>query len=323
MPLPIKITDVHARFLEKPLPSPEIIEAAKKWFVEAKPQFTAGATNFAGVNKKGEVLPFLLQGCHASGPYLSHNRFSEVFATEIALGRNSFSTAKELMLPFLRWLVYESYYSPFILNKDDFDFIQEYGIIISGETPYKLLHNLCITSRHFRECSDNAFIYFNRMTQEEGYDPYIPYLLSFCSNISSQAATWNPKIEEQLFQIYGGHRAFGPANITFEHLKRYYEDKAFSTFVGEPWKESATIYGSSDIFGNGQSLDLLRKNDNEFNQLILQHRAGGKVVEYKPPNPFVRKTQGAPNPDRILVSEIIPVLLPYLVEKGYIPKNVK
>ena len=95
--------------------TPEAMSAATTWLKEVTPKGTA---TFAGFSKKGEKSAVISGSCHAGMERMS-STFSHLFATSSYRGDEK----KEIVAPFIEWLVYHSPYSDFILNKFGFLFI--------------------------------------------------------------------------------------------------------------------------------------------------------------------------------------------------------
>ena len=273
----------------------EEIALAKQALIDNKPLCVGTANWFSSSNHWKSVFPYINKACHANLPYMSRERYKTVIALENGWDRNTRfatgvynrkeDTGKNLSLPFLSWLLYNSPYGEFILNRDDFEFCANYGFIVSGELPHAVLMNLAILSRHFYECKYDCFVQFNDLTLEKGIDPTIAYAMCFNTYFSYYGESYLNK----KFQGYSGHRVTTTYDVpTFLNL-----------FNGEYGKgESRKMYavgktgGASSLFkkSSGDIYSGLTEwcmMNGEFKSALAKWRKpDADISTYKPPNPF-------------------------------------
>lgn len=330
---------------------PEVIEAAKNWFIAKKGSFKS-TTNFAVFATDGFYNEYLKQICH--------RRIREddlidrcLVATEIGIHRranevdrirgagsfeNSGSMTWDTALPFLNWFLYESYVGRFILNRDDVDFVKQYGILVSADIPAPILQNAMIISRHFLEAKEDSFIQFKKLL-DNGVNGNIAYALCFNSTYSIPGSKLNTTV-----RTCTGHRAHplwclgafrnflvgelgdaSPAIKKIEAGKTYRTDHDYSG----GWRLFFNVNNDIGLFGTTTDYrhfiyDLVALP--EFREALSSRRKSvGKEVMYHPPNPFKPPepgTRDTPNSDEVSNTELFefvgPWLHNYFVKEGLI-----
>jgi hypothetical protein len=243
------------------------------------------------------------RACHASLPHVDNEAYDTVIATENGYNRLVLGTLKDNYKPFLSWLLYDSPYGEFILNREDFDFCLDYGFVISGSLPQPLLMNICILSRHFYEVPVDSFKAFNKLTSD-GIDPTICY-----SMLMNRYGTDNTDI----WQSYGGHRvapAYSPSV-----LKNIYNGVYGDGVTLDSMKEVKSLYGASNLFYNDQynAFTHWAQENKDFRKALKESR-GGPVETYRPPNPFVKNlnADSVIRPGQFTNKECVDFVIPYL-----------
>lgn len=293
----------------QPKHSQESIDKAVEWFQENKKHFS-NTTNFCIVlDACKSPVSLISEPCHARLGTPRGGK-KEVVGTEIAFDRPGYkSPGRE---PFLKWFLYDSFASRFILNKDDYAFCKDYGIIVSCDIPAPLLQNIAIVSRHFRECVDETFDMFLRLL-EKGYPGHLCYLLSM--NGLSQP--------DRPMYSNTGHRAFGiPHNMATlnNHLKGDIIPLRDTDPSGLA-RVFSTIYGGNAYGVQGSPCaglfphDLL-DNDEDLRKELSVYRGESTIEAYKPPNPFAANNLRPANPRIVIIKELEDVILPYMQSKG-------
>jgi hypothetical protein len=269
---------------------------------------------------------FTGRACHAS-MYLPNKDYRDVLVTENATAR--IKKSKALRRPFLSWLLYDSPYGFIILNRDDFEFCENYGFVLAGDAPTTYVQCVNILSRHFYECHERPFIEFNKLV-ERGIDGLIAYHLCFNSNIS--LLDTNQRIETIIFSGYSGHRIVDC--VRPEILLNILNGNVINPLRGT-YKEEPSINGSSCLFipdfdrgkvsDESWSLSLYRQVNKDFHNFLLE-KEGKMLVEkkvevYKPPNPFVKKPLiEVSNEYRFTCEQAVTVVADWL--QKYVEENV-
>lgn len=285
--------------------------------------------NFALIEEKGGVTSRISQQCHAAIGDNTDKKISLV-ATEISQ-RNKFGVKPESSECFLRWFLNESWFGRFIVNREDFEFCRDYGIIVSADIPQPFLQAIMIISRHFHECSLQAFEKFEELTKK-GINGNIAYLFCFCSTFSASERN------NTLFICKTGHRAFpvfqidSLRNFLIGELGDVSDDKKYLE-AEYHYRVNQSIYGVSQMFHTKK--DWSRVNPNvissgrtEFptavTDLILNDDAFKKAFRdyrkeqtsgdlYKPPNPFVSSIKNRPSqPYEVSYDELFDFIVPYI-----------
>lgn len=271
-----------------------------------------GTANFAGVSKDGKLYSCIGRACHSTiGSMPDEHRHA--VATENGATRSG-KDLKNVEL-FLEWLLYHSPYSMFIVNRNDFDFCLNHGFIVSGMAPYKLLQNLMIITRHFKECHENCFKTFDDLVLNHGVDPLVAYSCLFNSNISSKAGSYQSTEAHPstVYQDHGAHRV--TTTYTLEGLLNIVKGNLIAE-PGEPYIELASIQGGSKLWKSGGkvSFSIQGMEYPGLNKAIRISR--GEAVDdvkiYHPPNPFAPKTYRTDMAKRFTCDEAVKVAIPWL-----------
>ena len=307
-----------------PKHTPEEVQVAEKWLEENRPSFSY-TTNFVIVSEGGKVVSYFNQACHAALGFICHPLKSRsLFATEIGITRRSYpSVDNESRLFFLHWFLYESFASPFIVNKDNFEFCRDYGIIVNCDISPSLLQNIAIVSRHFYELSPGHFAQFKKLC-DEGYPKHLAYLLA----CNTSRLDFNS--DQHLLASTTGHRAWGyPPSL--EALQVHMDGKFFDTTLDEKElaRYTASIYGGNTL-GYPQEANGLSQTgfihhcfreaiekDKDLRDILSKHRNVGKDNLYHPPNPFAPRTIQKTDPFAPTYYEFYELILPAMKEKGY------
>jgi|GEM_PF-6679182 len=330
--------------------SPEVYEQAKQWLVDNQPKFGSTA-NFAVFASNGVVESRINQVCHRA---ISSSSLPDrcLVVSEVGVRRRPPAKAPftggppqdwELdwrdAEPFLRWWLYESYMGRFILNRDDIEFIKQYGIIVSADMPAPLLQNIMIVSRHFYEVYNESFRLFRQFT-EKGLDPRIAYMMLFNTGFSL-----GNQIVEGLATAYSNHRAHPMLGL--DAMQNFLDDEIGTRFRAAHKKEltdPALLYRTSLAYTGGVLFFANKAEDapqfvdggyhhfvyglcriEEFREALKAHRHARNNVEmYRPPNPFKRVVPGhlAPTaPDQVSYKELFEFVVPYLIENPHILRS--
>lgn len=282
----------------------ETVEKAKVWLIHKKPAFSAEG-NFAVFTTAGVERERLGGSCH-SGISFSPPVVVSLVATEIAITR--FPALGADADEFLRWFLYRSFASAFILNKDDFSFCREYGIIVSSDIPQPILQAIMIISRHFCECRKEAFLKFNELVSK-GICEELAYSCCFNTYFSSG--------EGGFVVTKTGHRAWGL--FCFSDLIKFI-NKDFGNLPFDPssfYRNYQAVRGVLGIF-NTKATDISKEAfyDKNFCSILAEHRRrGGNTEQYRPPNPFIKKGSLPPPPNKMTYDEFFDLLVPYINEK--------
>lgn len=317
----------------KPRCPAESIEKAKNWLVQNKPEFTHLA-NFVKVSA-AEVKGTIGANCHAS---MASGRGWDCIATEIGATRQAKNwpeiITEDLYRPYVKWLTKDSYFSRFILNRDDDEFIWNHGIIISSDMPSALLQNILISSRYVVECSPDAFKLFNELVKK-GYPGSAAFAFCFNTNISY----WNysrrdedhtlpsTKLEDSTNLIpFFAHRA----NPVWKTVKEYINfmtgdyGPSLKDEVGHHYRAHPTMFGGSKYcvetacMSSTRSIvdDLLRRNESLREELRASRAGDTSTLSIV--NPFKRSPSSSPQvtPDVVTKKELIDIVFPYMQRIG-------
>ena len=314
----------------EPTATKEITKVAKEFLL--KTEDFNNTANFARVMVDGSIKENFGAQCHASIG-INCTKVVSVVATEIS--NRSQHHSKKQREPFLRWFLYNSWFGRFILNREDFDFCQDYGIIVSADIPQPILQAIMIISRHFHECSTNSFTKFSDLVLK-GVNGNIAYLFCFCSNLSTSKNGINT-----IFFCYTGHRAFPVFQLeSFKNflkgdLGETYPD-SFFTDKKNNYSSFQSIYGVSKLFHTKKEFDAVRvgnhisnsfgtnfktivhnlaSSDKDFVEVLSSYRKETTQGEqYKPPNPFSQtpKTPSPSQPYEVTYNELFDVVIPYI-----------
>jgi|SRR5246127_39282 len=286
----------------------------------------AGVGNYVIANDKHSQT-WKQQGCHyqisrglgASGP-------AAIVLTEIAIGRVGGSdNAKSDKLFFLNWLLKDSHFGRFILNRDEkiTDFI-----VISADIPGPLLQNICIISRHFAECGGAAFSGFRKMV-EEGVDGHLAYPLWFNTNQSFRVELTKMPLDTH---VYGepGHRAWSLWRDV-SALQNFLSGEFGKTFTqeSETYREKPTIYGgvqycysrpyeqNEGYYRERYFTKELYDGDEDFRKELRLFRSEGSLAASAIKNPFAKAPSPPPRAHHVVtMKEMEEVVLPFMKQKG-------
>lgn len=285
------------------------VDAAKAWLIDNLDSFDT-KSNFCVVNNDGsEVAGFTNRYCH--GALLGEPQPGRsLIGTEIAAGRKRLL---QVIDPWLKWLLYDSYYSRFILNRDDYDFCKSYGIIVSCDMPAPLMQNIMIISRAPVESTIDAFKLFNKLLGE-GYDPALLYMFIFCSSISTlRDGGYSSGAVTCRLGNHVPYRLCSQPN----GLKRYVNGDFGSSLADHA---STRIYRDNHDYSGGLAyfpahwLDGIHLASPLLLEALVEARKTDKESEgYAPPNPFAPPSRAAPSQSQYpTVTEFIEVILPLL-----------
>lgn len=312
----------------EPVYSESVFQTAKDWLVNTKSRFV-NTSNFAIISSDGTVTPFLNMICHR---LIKDNSVDNrcLVATEIGLDRRKEPMLAEIAYPFLRWFLYESYLSRFILNRDDFDFVKKFGFIVSADMPACMLQNIMIISRHFYEVHSRSFLKFNELT-EKGIDPR----LAFISCFSSGFGTTESYNDGSAVISYNGHRSSPLFDL--RSFRNFMNDKV-GTGCPAPLFSKTSHYRNSRDYTGGLKIffdrdncpayfdttfkhfvyDLMEQNT-EFRDVLSAHRKKVNSGDlYRPPNPFQKTTllTTPPESHQVSYTEFFDFVIPFVQEKG-------
>lgn len=339
------LKDIVAR--ERPGVPETALAAARQWFEDNRANFKHSC-NFAQFKADGTFKSHLDRPCHANIQYLPGG-FTDIVcvATDIAIDRRSdwyevfvgnrsgdqdvTEQAKEWsdgmtwerVDAYLKYFLYESYFSPFIINKDDIDFVKKYGIIVTADIPAALLQNIMISSRYFIECSPESFDMFNDLTAK-GAHPDIAYVVSFSTTISSYTIrTGNQKIANTKVTSQFAHRS--TPLLSLQGMKNMLNDELScdSTLTEEKNYRNYQYYdGGSQFFGPGNFIkELLTSNEDLRNALSEYRKEKDAGEAYVPPNPFAwAATPKVSSPLDFTFPEMFECLVPFIEANNLLEK---
>ncbi len=338
------LKDIVAR--PRPALSNEALNAAYKWFADNRANFKSSC-NFAQFNAKGEMKSHLNQACHANIQYVYAFPNIECVATDIAIDRRedwykSFVGSRssgqdvteqakewgdgmtwERVDAYLKWFLYESYFSPFILNKHDIDFVKNYGIIVTADIPAALLQNIMISSRYFIECSPESFDMFNHLTAK-GVDPRIAYVVSFSTTISSYTMRLSKQdIKNTRVGNQSSHRS--TPLLSLAGMKNMLnDDLSYSSVLDEKcnYRNYTNYSGGSMFFGSGNFIEELLQSNEDVRQALSEYRKTNAQGEaYAPPNPFAsRSPKAAHSPLDFTFPEMFECLVTFIAANKILEK---
>lgn len=281
-----------------------LIEQAKIWLIRNKRAFdkVANYCLFFSLDKKQEYIE---QFCHAGLSDTSKATGASLVATETAITR--FPELENFANDFLSWFLYRSFASPFILNKKDYTFCRNYGIVVSTDIPQPIFQAIMIISRHFAECRVETFTMFNSLVAR-GICEELAY--SACFN------TWYSTREELGPHVVTreNHRAWGL--FSFNALVRFINGD-FGNLLVNPkgyFRDKPDVYGVTGIFREPNASDISTEAliDEDFLALRKEYNREKESLNYSPPNPFGKAS--APN-QSLTYDEFFEVLIPYINRK--------
>lgn len=295
----------------QPQASPAVIARAKKWLVDNKPHFK-GTANFAVFSEGGDEISRINRACHFSiqNAHIQDPNGRAVVATECAWDRMTKKASRDRCRPFLKWLLNDSYFAPFILNSDDVEFCLDYGFVVSADVWTPLLQNVMIVTRSFKELDIAKFRKFGELTTQ-GISGDLAFALCFTTNYTSMTKENHP-----VGHCNSGHRTtqtFTLASLLdFLHGEMHKDDK----IVNDPknhYRHNLSYMGGSSIFWedgnvttNGRIFidDVLMDKTCNFREHLTAYRK--KTVQesmYKAPNPFQKRDPWAP-PEQVMANQI-------------------
>ncbi len=340
------LKDIVAR--ERPDVPETALSAARQWFEDNRANFK-NSCNFAQFKADGTFKSHLNQQCHANIQYLPGD-FTDIscVATDIAIdrrrdwykffvdghsgGMDVTEQAKEWgdgmtwerVDAYLKYFLYESYFSPFIINKDDIDFVKKYGIIVTADIPAALLQNIMISARYFIECSPESFDMFNDLTAK-GVHPDIAYVVSFSTTISSYTIRKsNQDISKTKVACQSNHRS--TPLLSLQGMKNMLKDELSCDYTLEEAKNYRDYHnysGGSQFFGSGNFIKELLVSNEDLRNALSEYRKGKNASEiYVPPNPFASASPKAANgnPLDFTFPEMFECLVPFIEANNLLEK---
>lgn len=303
------------------------VKNGEKWLKDDYEMFSLTA-NFCYFGKNGTAIEldrYFGAACHFNNTHSgSSNRF--YIATENGARRVKGDNYKTLQEPFLKWFLYGSPFSLFILNRDNFETCRDYGFVISGSAPTNFFHQACVMSRMFKEMRPEEFELFNTLTVEKGFDPTICALFLTCTCIQPFGKHKNTLLFKG--NSNGRHSVFYDVP-SVEDFTNLFLGKV-KTPLKKPYHQglSGVVGCGSSIYGPWKSAFLERETDRELDGLVIRFRKGEKDEKdvYRPPNPFKTKPQNTKiysqrdYDTRFTSEEFVEVVLPYFQRK--IEENV-
>lgn len=301
----------------EPKATQEHIKQGMDWLVNERRYFS-GVASFCVIGEDGNLREVPHGSCHNQIANEENPQKRVLVATCNGQTRSNYGVKKSEIEPFLRWFLYESYFGRFILNRDDYKFCRDHGFIVSADVYTPLMQNVLITTRHFKECTREAFLKFNELI-EKGANPELAYVVCFCTTWSCTKLELNMGIKE-----YSGHRAHTLFDLT--DLKRFLDREMYANaeVVNDPrlhYRNYLKYVGGQALFRKSatQNASLpatLIASSEAFRKALSAYRHDGGAAEmYKPPNPFARQVPGTlPGPGEISYEELFEVVVPFLTE---------
>lgn len=300
----------------------EAEESAKQWLKENKHLFYRN-TSYAQFSAEGVLSGHLNQVCHKTMGYSPG--FSPVLvATEIAISRRLETMVdghgEELFIPFLKFILSDPLWSEYIVNKDDFDFCKDYGLLVDAGCPQNVLQALMITSRSFNEVHRRAFLLFNSLV-EQGVPERGAFLLAWIN--SSSYKSYSSTDENPSFlpvssaEFVLGHRIF-PSDMIFgvETIKHYCEGELPSGAFTLSYSIRQSIYDVGRLFKSSRVGMKQYIREGECWEKVLKYRQGSLKKEgYRPPDPFAMDIPHSRNPFVVSYDEYYVVCIPHIVKE--------
>lgn len=319
---------------------------AREFLEKAKGRPTVSYnSNYALIFQNNDVNEMWCRPCHAGMSRgftkpVANERVSLV-ATQIDMERGvrfrgldgDLPKHKEDMEFFLKWFLDKSPWSRFILNKDDYTFCRDYGLILSTDIYGALLQQILVISRHFVELGSSlAFTKFKELV-EEGYNPL--FVFAICFGTSVTCVTPDADTPNKLFRSESTHRAF-PLQ-TKQNLDNFIQGRIFNCdrgryncLVENTYRVTPSYKGCSSLFGPWDYYDglffikdLLKNNTEGIKDALVSFRnksKGSKTSKAKVPNPFGehKPRERKPPENALLVTEVFDFFIPFIKEKGII-----
>lgn len=312
----------------------EVLTQAKNWLKDKNKNFIRLA-NFCFFSNDGVSHAIVGADCHGAvnRPNISDRCCT---ASEIGIQRQIRDgvapVTVELYEPFLKWLLYDSFFGRFILNRNDYEFCRDYGIVVSADIPCALMQNILIISRSFIEYHPKAFEAFNHLTSE-GYPGSVAFSVAFNSNIGywkrvGDMASAPPEQEEDKFHFFprDTHVAW-PLWRNMASFNNFMEGDFGSTLTNDPsrhFRKIGTIFGGFDycvdinaIYYSTFVEDAI-KNSNALREELKDYRQQTVSTVKEVVNPFSRPS--APlireTPYTVTLKELFGVILPNMKLNG-------
>lgn len=271
-------------------------------------------TNF-GLFSKDSGVTYRSRICHreiGETPYDNGSKrfVPEYVATEISIHRKPEDTT-EIYEPFLKWFLYDSFFSPFIENADDYEFCRDHGLILSCDIPQNVLQGICILSRHFHEIPVHVFAEFNGLVSA-GVIPELAY--SYCMNTHHKTCK-----EKETYPVssISVHRAW--PLFSLEGLKAFRKKSPIGSLTN-PYRENYSTSKVVSLFVCSAPTDMIddlmgMKN---FRKKLGAFRCkGAEKKMYRPPNPFKDSFPGPRflYPNQVTYKEFEEVCIPFIMEE--------
>lgn len=304
--------------------SPENVEKAKQWLVSNKSRFKFTA-NFAVFSSSGKMSEFVNQACHYNIQYPNiMNR--ELVATECAWDRLTNGSSRDWARPVLNWLLKESYFGRFILNRDDPEFCLEYGFIVSADVWTPLFQNIMIMTRAFMENGTGSFRKFGELVTQ-GVPGDLAFALTFTTNYNNLTLDTHP-----VDWRGSGHRT----------TQTFRKDSLLNFLHGETCKDEKILndpknhYRHYKSYGGGSKIfwdsdpsylgpstfidDFLTDKTCDFRATLSAYRKQTtQQAMYKAPNPFAKRDPNAVpvGHNQISYKELWEVFVPWFLKTYY------
>lgn len=318
--------------LPNPRPlTPKDHEIISTWFRKNEGKF-ANSANFMLLHDDGKVTEYLNRPCHSD---VDHRQtFKDVKAVATTLSPNlaanwsalthSYSANKswDLVKPFLKYLVQDSYMASFIEGDRDVDkAIADGFIVVSSNVPAILLQNIMITSRYLVETSSDSFEMFNKCL-DNGIDADMAFIV--CFNTTFSATSSKTTLEDRLLwplANFPGHRSqvlhsrkgmLNYLNRTFGNVEKI-KGKTYRT-DSNYWGGSACFVDQSEASQMKDSflLHALKTSESlrEALSVFRRTKSSGSTLEVV--NPFKTNVPPPRDPLSLNYEEIFKVVLPFI-----------
>lgn len=334
----------------KPLYDPKQIDRVKE-IVEKAKENLGYVTNFAicyrnPKNEETTIQEFFSQGCHVKMATLCLEDLERSRAgkdplypqrdfiwTECGWWRpkgvslsqirgdkelvlRGIESRKELVKPFFDWFFNRSFIAPYILNRDDPEWVFNNGFIFSGDIPTTIMQSALIISRHFNEQSNNMFEMYNEMCKVTSED--LAYYLVFNSTLASGTSVLASYVTHRAFGLFGhidnvGKFLAGDFGKTLGHTDTYRDRPSILGTIGlcDNVRTNFTDRDHLNKTNYGFVYDLCH-NDPNFIERLKAHRHV-IVEEVVIANPFtLRQPPSVRDPWVLNKTETFEVLIPFM-----------
>lgn len=321
----------------EPLHTDEQMDIAKKWLKDqTDKKFFYSTANFGRVMTNNEVRANIGDVCHAymaryplDAPVVLavteaflHSKHRESSHGYRRYDKNGafipYEKSADLMMPFFEWLVYESVFGRFILNRDDRDSVER-GFIVSAAVPSSIMQSLMILSRHFYEVCPESYEQFNKM-REAGIPGSVAYPVCFNSSYGANT-DYGVKEGSAVVIAKYGHRVM-PLFTSLEHFQNFITGAAVGLFQTDSSYQSnpctsgtASLFHPANIGGQPIFTSRLIGPDAEFTKALREYRGQGEGVA-SIINPFKRATGRTPSPTDVTYDELFNFVIPFLHARG-------